>query len=278
MIPQRISTLLVVAAGFLAINSSNAAEANSAVLLTVENRVEVARKTPQNWTRAKTNETLAVGDFIRTGLRSRATLRYSDATTHRVDELTTLQIEPPTEPGQLPQINQQSGGSYFFNRERPTGVRFRTPQASGAIRGTEFNLVYDEKTQTTVVTLIDGEVDLSNDQGSVTLKSGQQGTAEPGKKPTSAPFIDATSIIQWTLYYPAVIDPDEFGLSDAEKDALSASATAYREGDLLGALANYPDNRQPASDAEKIFRAALLLSVGRVDQTEAMLNSLSASN
>src|SRR5439155_11037560 len=175
---------------------------------------------------------------------------------------------------QLPQINQQSGGSYFFNRERLTGVRFRTPQASGAIRGTEFNLVYDEKTQTTVVTLIDGEVDLSNDQGSVTLKSGQQGTAEPGKKPTSAPFIDTTSIIQWTLYYPAVIDPDEFGLSDAEKDALSASATAYREGDLLGALASYPDNRQPASDAEKIFRAALLLSVGRVDQTEAVLGSV----
>ena len=182
--------------------------------------------------------------------RSRATLRYSDATTHRVDELTTIQIEPPTAAGQLPQVNQQSGGSYFFNRERPTGVRFRTPQASGAIRGTEFNLVYDEKTQTTVVTLIDGEVELSNDQGSVTFKGGQQGTAEPGKKPTSAPLIDARNIIQWTLYYPAVIDPDEFGLSDAEKDAVSASTTAYREGDLLGALSNYPDNRQPSTDAE----------------------------
>src|SRR5437867_2110775 len=97
----RISSLLILG-GVLATTSSSGADNNSAVVLTVENRVEVARKAPQNWAPARTNETIAIGDFIRTGLRSRATLRFADATTLRVNELTTMQIEPPAGAGQLP--------------------------------------------------------------------------------------------------------------------------------------------------------------------------------
>jgi len=41
------------------------------------------------------------------------------------------------------------------------------------------------------------------------------------------------------------------------------SITAYRAGDLLAALAKYPASRQPGSDAERVYYAALLLSVGQ---------------
>jgi hypothetical protein len=48
---------------------------------------------------------------------------------------------------------------------------------------------------------------------------------------------------------------------------------AYRKGDLLEALAKYPADRQPASPTERIYLAALLLAVGQVERTEAVLNS-----
>ncbi|MEI9962990.1 MAG: FecR domain-containing protein [Limisphaerales bacterium] len=77
---------------------------------------------------------------LRTGLRSRASVRLSNLTVLRVNALTTLQIQPPSEAGKQSALNLEKGAAYFFSRERPTEMEFRTPLASGAIRGTEFNL------------------------------------------------------------------------------------------------------------------------------------------
>src|SRR5439155_24337119 len=55
------------------------------------------------------------------------------------------------------------------------------------------------------------------------------------------------------------------------------SLAAYRSGDLLAALGRYPENHLPASDAGRVYHAALLLAVGQVEQTEADLESLQAS-
>ncbi|HMP84489.1 MAG TPA: TonB-dependent receptor, partial [Verrucomicrobiota bacterium] len=98
-----------------------------------------------------------------------------------------------------------------------------------------------------------------------------------GKAPTKTAVIDATKIIQWSLYYPAVVDPAEINFSDAERAALSDSLEAYRSGDLLQALARYPENRSPGSDAERVYYSALLLSVGRVNEVEATLGKADAN-
>src|SRR5207245_2039597 len=73
---------------------------------------------------------------------------------------------------------------------------------------------------------------------------------------------------------PGVLYVDELGLSAAEQQMLSNSIAAYRTGDLGEALDKYPADRQPASDPEKIYLAAVLLSVGQVDRSEALLRSL----
>src|SRR5215831_2993286 len=56
--------------------------------------------------------------------------------------------------------------------------------------------------------------------------------------------------------------------------ALADSLSAYRQGDLLNALARYPEGRQPASDPERLYYAAVLLSVGQVDKTLDLLATL----
>ena len=54
--------------------------------------------------------------------------------------------------------------------------------------------------------------------------------------------------------------------------------SAYRSGDLLQALSRYPETRQPASDAERVYRSALLLAVGQVEQSEQSLAALQSTS
>lgn len=243
------------------------------VLASIERKVEVATRGTIAWRPARTNEVLAPGDRLRTGLRSRATLRWSELSVVRVNELTTIEIEPPTRRDQKPKLDLKSGAAYFFSRERPADIEFRTPVASGAIRGTEFHLAVSENGRTEL-TLLNGEVRLENAQGALELRSGEQALVEPGQAPKKTAFISAQNIIQWVLYYPAVVDPDEIGLSDGEKETLAASLKAHRSGDLLEALNGYPETRTPGSDAERILRAALLLGAGQVEHTVSELKSV----
>jgi len=268
---------LLIAIGGISIGAL-AAEATSpsrdtSVLLSVEGRVEVARSGSLQWTPGVANQELMAGDRVRTGLKSRATLRLSDLSVLRLNQLTVLEIRPPQSAEEKAGIDLKGGSTYFFNRDRPGTTGFQTPTASGAIRGTEFHLAVDEDGGT-VVTLLDGEVLLAGDAGSVSLKSGEEGTVRKNQPPAKTAVLDAINVIQWALYYPSVVDPDELGLSAEEKQQIGESVNAYREGDLLRALGSYPENRTPQSDAEKIFHAGLLLAAGRVTEAEADLNSI----
>src|SRR6516225_4818558 len=134
--------------------------AEECVVVEKEGRVEVARKGSASWTAAQTNEVLHTGDRLRTGSRSRAALRWSELSVARVAELTTLEIRPPAKATDKPQMELRSGATYFFSREKPTEIQFHTPVASGAIRGTEFNLAVAENGRTELA-LLDGEVDMA---------------------------------------------------------------------------------------------------------------------
>jgi hypothetical protein len=242
----------------------------NAVLLTVSGKVEVSPRGQTVWTAGHANQILQLGDRLRTGKNSRATLQLSTLSVLRVYELTTLEIQPPQQPGRRAVLDLESGAAYFFNRDKPSETQFRTPSASGAIRGTEFNMTVAGNGRMELA-LLDGQVDLTNNQGTLQVQTGQEAVVEPGQAPKKSPLIDAVSIIQWTLYYPAILEPDELELSADIKEALGPSLDAYRNGDLLQALAKYPEGRTPASESERVYRAALLLAVGQVEGSQQLL-------
>jgi tetratricopeptide (TPR) repeat protein len=232
--------------------------------------VQVSSAGATQWAAGQTNQLLHLGDRLRTGERSRATMRLSDLSVLRVNELTVLQIREPETQANQSLLDMRAGSTYFFSRERPARQQFRTPLASGAIRGTEFNLSVAEDGRT-VVTLVDGEVTLSNQVGQISMTSGEQGTVETGKAPAKTPMLEAVNVIQWCLYYPGVLAADDLQLSADERQAIAASLDAYGQGDLLQAVALYPAGRTPTSVSERVYRAATLLAVGHVDQAEALL-------
>src|SRR5256885_8107967 len=57
----------------------------------------------------------------------------------------------------------------------------------------------------------------------------------------------------------------------SQQAALTDSLAPYRSGDLKAALERFPFNQADDSDAERIYRAALLLAVGQVQEASQLL-------
>jgi len=214
------------------------------------------------------------GDQIWTREHSRATLRLSDLTIVELGPNSHLLLLRPEE--RRPGFSLARGLLHLFHRDKPGEYYFRTPTASPVIRGTELNLAVAED-GTTTLNLLEGEVALTNQFGEADLKSGEAAQVQPAHSPNRIRALEAVSVIQWCLYYPAVLDIEELSLNAEEQNALSASLVAYRQGDVLAALAAYPATRRPGSDAEKVYLGALLLAVGEVGQAEELLGSLSGA-
>jgi tetratricopeptide (TPR) repeat protein len=239
--------------------------------------VEISPAGAQTWVLTRTNQVLYPHDRLRTGPNSRVALRWSDESAVQFGPSTELEILPPHQAGALAGLHLVHGVISFFHRDQPGRIQVITRGAVAGIEGTEFVLAVDDADRTTI-SVIDGKVRFGNEQAMLVLTNGDQATAEVGRAPARTAGFVANNVLQWAFYYPAVLDPADLTLSSDEQQALADSLDAYRSGDLLAALAKYPSGRQPGSDAERVYYAALLLSVGEVDKTETTLNALSSGN
>jgi Tfp pilus assembly protein PilF len=246
--------------------------AGLATVIEFQGRVEISRAGSNAWDPAYTNQVLHTGDRYRTGERSQLLLRMFDRTHLRVGERSVCLLQLPEEEEDGIVATFIRGIGYFFGRDQPDKVLIRSTTASAAVRGTEFVVQADEDGRL-VVTLIDGSVELSNDQGTVNLESGERGEAVPGSPPVRTPVVQAEAEIQWLLYYPAVLDLEELSFDQQQRDELDETLRAYQSGDLIRAMESYPNSRRPTNDSERAYRAMLLLSVGDIDQTRQTLQS-----
>ena len=130
----------------------------------------------------------------------------------------------------------------------------------------------------TTLSVVDGKVRFSNAGAALSLTNYEQAVSEPGSVPRRTPGFIANNVLQWCFYYPGVLDVNELPLTAAEKEALAGSLTNYLAGDLLAALAKYPDGREPRSEAERVYHATLLLSAGQVEAAEGELFTLRAQD
>jgi len=263
---------------FLGMSSSRIASAEdtshkeSATLISKENSVDSSRP-PAEWRSATVGQELIAHDRLRTGEDSRAAARFGDSTVLRIDELTEEEILPPQVASAKPTLNLKQGSAYFFSREKSREIHVQTPAANGAIRGTEFAVVVAADGATSF-TILDGEVQVSNSQGSVSVQSGEQAEIKPGGSPAKTAVTNAIDSVQWCFYYPGVLDVNDLALSPSEQDRLRESLSAYGQGDILRALEEYPRGRVPASPGEKIYRAGLFLVVGQVRKADALLRDV----
>ncbi len=247
--------------------------AQEAKIVEKEGRV-VVTKVGAKTVPAEVGVALGARDKLGTGSSSRAVLKMSEKWFARVDEETDVEITP----GAFSAKDKDSmkvalGGAFIYSREEEGELKVQVPSATGGLRGTQL-IVRVFPNGRAIMKVLEGEVDLANEHGRVLLKAGEAGEAVHGRAPRKTAVIETRNLLQWALYYPAVLQPDELGLSANEQRTLAASLKCYREGDLLGALANYPMHAAASTNSARLYRAAVLLATGQVDEAREAIRGV----
>lgn len=228
---------------------------------------------------ALTNQWLSFHDALRTLDLGRATVRLKDWKHVYLRDRSRLEILPDDSATNSPTLRLLEGELYLSRGSGAVTLPVEAAGTRGMPKGTEFLVSVAGGVAT--FTMFEGEVELVNALGRVTVTNGWQAIAEPGQPPRLLARIEARNLVQWWLYYPAVLEPAELPFTLAEQTQLAASLAAYRSGHLALALQNYPGYPtpgRPASDASRTYLAALHLSVGAVDQAEGLLADLAETN
>jgi Tfp pilus assembly protein PilF len=266
--------VLIASSGWIAYWAAPAcAQTNDVILIkALSPGVEILPRGAPSWTFAATNQPLHPLDRVRTPANGFVVLLWSDQSVLRFGASTELEIRPPDTGG----LHLLRGILSFFHRGKPGRINVITSGALAGIEGTEFVMEIRASNgfEATTLSVLDGRVSFSNEVGDKVLTNGQQAVAEPGQAPILTSGFIAKNLLQWCFYYPGVLDLRDLPLTAEEKISLGDSLAAYRNGDLRGALMSYPATRKPASDAERIYHAALLLGASQVAGAEADLSAL----
>jgi outer membrane receptor protein involved in Fe transport/Tfp pilus assembly protein PilF len=242
----------------------------------VQGVVEVLHRGATTWAPAQTNEVLYPFDELRTGMNGRAALLWPEQSAVPIGSATEIEVLPPASQNDECGLHLIRGVISFFHRDNPGHIQIITRGAMAGVEGTEFVLAADGAGETTM-SVIDGRVRFGSTRATLLLTNGQQAIVQAGNAPIRTDGFIANNLLQWCFYYPAVLDPAELELTPAEQSDLAASLDEYRDGDILKALEKFPAHSS-GSDAEKIYQAALFLSVGHVDDAEVALSSLSGNS
>lgn len=185
----------IVSVIFLAAQSTHAAGA--ATVVSKDNRVEVSGG-GAGWSPASAGQDLQVGDQLKTGEDSRATVRMADGSVLQLDELTTIAIKPPKSASAGVTLSVPGGAAFFSNQGHSREVSLETPSANGAIRGTAFLLTVNRNGGQSEVSMIEGVFELSNSGGNVTARQGEQARAAGGG-PAKDVYGDLGNTAPWYL-------------------------------------------------------------------------------
>ena len=243
-----------------------------AELFAVEGTVE--RRTPGGWERLDEGARLCAGDELRTRVYSRAAVRFRDESWIRLDEDTAMVLAEPEDDSHF-LIKVLKGLIHVINRD-PRDLAFDTPFVNAGLEGTEVVIrVADDRTE---VTVLEGAVVLDNAAGTVSVPSGQRGTARRGSKPEADSVADAATAISWTPYYVPILGRRLPAADQAPTSREAQAAGFYSRraasrmsvGQVVPAAEDLERALQLDSEHADAFALEALIALGRNDTAEAL--------
>ncbi|HSL20253.1 MAG TPA: FecR domain-containing protein [Vicinamibacterales bacterium] len=198
-------------------------------------RVEHAAARRDVWNPATPFQTLFVDERVRTLVASRASILFIDEMQVKLNAGATLTVTAVRGRGTDTTVFELLRGEGWFRSKRPGAAVIRTPAASAAIRGTEIDVAVGPD-DTTVLTVVEGSVDVSNAQGSIVVNAGEEATARPGQAPVKRTVLNPDDAVQWTLFYPTVVAWQDLPAA-ARASAAGPGFARLQSGDATGALA-----------------------------------------
>lgn len=245
-----------------------------AKIVSAQGTIELKEASADVWRRVELNAPICPGDFVRVGEHSRAAIVLLDTdAVLRIDQNTTLRVlEPPQKDRSLLEV--LVGALHFFSRV-PRSLNVRTPFVNAAVEGTEF-LIRVEKDRT-FISVFEGLVAATNDRGRLSLASNQSALTLAGEAPQLRIVVRPRDAVQWALYYQPVLAALIYPTGvDIKRDLPPALRDAHRSlsrGELAEAFDRLDRVPEPERDERfYVYRAGLLLAVGRVDEARSDLD------
>jgi tetratricopeptide (TPR) repeat protein/outer membrane receptor protein involved in Fe transport len=187
-------------------------------IVSIVGKAEVFRA--GRWQPAMLRQSLLPEDVVRTGPGSRVAILLVDESQIKVNANSTLAIKQvgprpgrpvPAALGLLQTIlNLLSGEIWIRSRVEPFEIQ--TPVATATIRGTEMNLSIGPADAARLAVL-EGLVEFRNPQGSVLVAAGEQAAAKVGEAPRKTVLVNPLDAVQWSLYYPGIVNFRDYPLT-----------------------------------------------------------------
>lgn len=174
------------------------------------------------WSPAILSQQLGAGAGVRTLELSSAALLLADRTQIRMSANAQLRLCESQPERSL--LELAAGRLWARTKKTPASLQLQTPAALAVVRGTDWDVEVDGAGRTTL-TVLSGQVDLSNDFGRVELGPAEQGYAEPGKAPVKRVLVRPRDRVQWVMANP--VDPTRW--VELQGDAVAPPLAAIRD-------------------------------------------------
>ncbi|MCK4416583.1 MAG: FecR domain-containing protein [Candidatus Latescibacteria bacterium] len=198
-----IKAVLVFSLALMAAQAFAQVEEEIAFVVTINGRLDWRQRSDVPWGIAYVGLRLRSGNELRTSPLSRASIVFiSDGSRVLINEDTELVVQAKGVGFQGRQNRVKMFVGEVYNKIK-SGRSFEveTPSAVASVRGTEFDVVYDQFTGITVLTVVEGLVELANQLGRVLGGANTQtsaGKETPPTAPETKSEAEVEDITAWT--------------------------------------------------------------------------------
>jgi tetratricopeptide (TPR) repeat protein len=204
-----------------------------AEIVSIKGKGEHSQSPVSGWRPARVQQKLDAGTWLRTLQDSRMALLLADQTSATVDANSTWQLKAPG--AAVPRrsiIDFQKGKGRFETKSPTRSFSVTTPTGLAAIRGTEWLVEVDDDGRS-AFTVVEGEIELSNALGTLSVGADEQGILERGRAPYKRRVQNARERVQWVSSF--AIDPSlyaELRTGGAQATRYAPVLEAFRAGDI----------------------------------------------
>lgn len=206
--------------------------ANEAEVVSVTGKGEAREPGAADWRAAAVKQKLRGGAMVRTGDSSTMALLMQDKTQLRLNQNSLVQIKETAASGAPTRLELRSGRAWMNSKGPAAGVTIETPNATAAIRGTEWELEVDPAGKT-LLAVFSGTVEFSNAHGAVSVGRNEAALAEAGKAPVKVALTNPRDRVQWVNSLS--VDPLRYAEAAKTSDPVRNAVAAVRRNDLAAA-------------------------------------------
>lgn len=224
----------------------------------------------QAWSPASVEQKLIEGSHIRTGRRSKMGLLFRDQSQMRLNQNSLLIVRDVLDDsGNSTRFRLDQGRAWIKSKNIPDKLIMETPSAVAAIRGTDWEIEVNGAGRT-ILTVLHGQVQLSNALGSVTINPSQQGIADIGVAPFILQISNPKDRIQWVTQYQ--LRPLAYFLEDrSQLPAPSIAILDSLENGAIEQASAAAASLDLTDESNQMVLAVSQLMAGQVAQAELQL-------